>query len=136
MYGEPCDFFLTKANIDDRDGLLELAELNQMNIVFGDKGYIGNIAEILKKEKEITLYALQRNNSKNPLPKEFRNMISKFRRRIESTFNQLNECFNIERVRANSILGLQTALEIKFLCFNIIFLIGGHTGIGETINFN
>jgi len=134
--GEPCDFLLTKANIDDRDGLLELAELTHMNIVFGDKGYIGDIAETLKREKGITLYALQRNNSKNPLPKEFRNMISKFRRRIESTFNQLNECFNIERVRANSILGLQAALEIKFLCFNIISLIGGHTRISQTINFN
>lgn len=136
LEGNPCEFLITKANVDDRDGLLELAELTYLDIVFGDKGYIGNIAEILKKEKGIKLYALQKNNSKTPLPKEFRNMISKFRRRIESTFNQLNECFNIERVRANSILGLQTALEIKFLCFNIIALIGGHTRISEIINFN
>ena len=135
LNGNPNAFLLTKANVDDRDALFELADLTYINTLFGDKGYVGDIAQILRKEKGIKLYALQRNNSKTPLPKEFRNMISKFRRRIESTFNQLNECFNIERVRANSFLGLQTALEIKFLCFNIISLIGGHARISEVINF-
>ena len=136
LQGEPIDYVLTKANIDDRDVVFELSNLVDIDILFGDKGYIGNINEELKKEKNINLYTLKRGNSRNPLPREFRNMISKLRRRIETTFYQLNECFNIERIRANSKIGLQTALEIKFLCFNIISLIGGHTRISKIINFN
>lgn len=136
LYGNPIDYVLTKANIDDRDVLFELSSLVNIDVLFGDKGYVGNINEELKQEKNIKLYALKRGNSKNPLPHKFRNLISKLRRRIETTFYQLNECFNIERVRANSKIGLQTSLEIKFLCFNIISLIAGNTKISKIINFN
>lgn len=114
LYGNPIEYLLTKANIDDRDALHELSDMVNIDILFGDKGYVGKICEELKKEKGIRLYTLKRGNSKNPLPKPFRNMISKFRRRIESTFNQLIEHFDIERVRANSIISLSTMLEIKF----------------------
>ena len=100
--------------------LFWLSDIVNINTIFGDKGYIGKLEEELKQERGIKLYALKRSNSKNPLPKDFRNLISKYRRRIETTFNQLIEHFNIERVRANSILGLYTMLEIKFLCFNIL----------------
>ena len=110
--------------------------MTTIQILIGDKGYIGIVNEVLKKEKWIRLYALKRGNSKNPLPKQFRNMISKFRRRIESTFNQLIEHFDIERVRANSIISLLTSLEIKFLCFNILTYIGGTTKISKILNFN
>lgn len=136
LYGNPIDYLLTKANVDDRDALYELSDMVYIHTLFGDKGYVGKISEELKKEKGINLYALKRGNSKNPLPKPFRNMISKFRRRIESTFNQLVEHFNIERVRANSILGLSAMLEIKFLCFNILVYIGGTTAISHVLNFN
>lgn len=136
LYGNPIDYLLTKANVDDRDALHELSDMVNINILFGDKGYVGTISEELKREKGISLYALKRDNSKNPLPKPFRNMISKFRRRIESTFNQLIEHFDIERVRANSILGLSTMLEIKFLCFNILTYIGNTTAISNILNFN
>jgi len=136
LNGNPIDFLLTKANVDDRDALHELCDIVHVDILFGDKGYVGEISKELKEEKEIKLYALKRSNSKNPLPKPFRNVISKIRRRIESTFNQLIEHFNIERVRANSILGLCSMLEIKFLCFNILALIGGSTTIANVLNFN
>lgn len=136
LYGNPIEYLLTKANIDDRDALHELSDMVNIDILFGDKGYVGKVCEELKKEKGIRLYALKRGNSKNPLPKPFRNMISKFRRRIESTFNQLIEHFDIERVRANSIISLSTMLEIKFLCFNILTYIGGTTAISKILNFN
>lgn len=136
LYGNPIEYLLTKANIDDRDALHELSDMVNIDILFGDKGYVGKICEELKKEKGIRLYALKRGNSKNPLPKPFRNMISKFRRRIESTFNQLIEHFDIERVRANSIISLSTMLEIKFLCFNILTYISGTTAISKILNFN
>ena len=63
-------------------------------------------------------------------------MISKLRRKIETTFYQLNECFNIERVRSKLKIGLQTSLEIKLLYFNILSLFDDHTRISKIINFN
>ena len=136
LNGNPIDYLLTKANIDDRDALYELSDNASINILFGDKGYIGSVREELQQEKGIKLYALKRGNSKNPLPKPFRNLISKLRRRIEFTFNQLIEHFDIQRVRANCILGLCTMLEVKFLCFNILTEIGGSTQISNVLNFN
>lgn len=135
--GNPYDYVLTPANVDDREPVFELADLVEIDILFGDKGYVGNFIEDLRREKGVKLYALKRSNCKNPLPKEFRNQISHLRRRIESTFNQLNEHFDIERVRSKSLLGLQTSLEIKFLCFNIItYLNNGCTHISDILSFN
>lgn len=136
LNGNLIDYLLTKANVDDRDALYELSDKVSIDILFGDKGYVGKVSEELKQERGIKLYALKRGNSKNPLPKPFRNLISKLRKRIESTFNQLIEHFDIERVRANSILGLCTMLEIKFLRFNILTEIGGSTQISNVLNFN
>lgn len=135
--GNPYDYVLTPANVDDRDALFELSELVDIDILFGDKGYVGKFIEELRQEKGIQLYALKRSNSKDPLPKEFRNLISHLRRRIESTFNQLIEHFDIERVRSKSMVGLQTTLEIRFLCFNLLtHLNDGSTHISNILSFN
>lgn len=136
LNGNPIDYLLTKANIDDRDATYELAEINEIEKLIGDKGYVGTISEDLKIENNIELYALKRNNSKTPLPKKFRNLISALRRRIESTFNQLIEHFDIERVRANSKLGFFASIESKFLCFNLLTLINGNTTIANVIKIN
>ena len=71
--------------------LHNLSKIVNITILFGDKGYVGTISEKLKQENEIQLYVLKRGNSKNPLLKPFHNLISKLRRRIETTFNQLIE---------------------------------------------
>lgn len=60
---------------------------------------------------------MKRGNSKNQLPNPFINKISKIILRLESTFNQFIEHFDIECVIANSIISFLTILEIKFLCF-------------------
>ena len=57
LQGSPIDYVLTKANVDDRDVLFELSSLVNIDILFGDKGYVGNISEELKEEKNIKLYA-------------------------------------------------------------------------------
>ena len=137
LKGNIYDYVLTPANIDDRDALFELADLTNIDMLFGDKGYIGSIEQEIRIEKGVKLYALKRSNSKNPLPKDFRNKISKLRRRIESTFNQLIEHFDIERVRSKNMLGLQTNLESKILCFNLLtYLNGGNTHISDILSFN
>ncbi len=110
LNGNLINDLLIKANADDRDAVFELLELVNIEILFGDKGYVGKLVEGVKQEKNIKLYALKQSNSKNPLPKEFRNLISHLRRRIESTFHQLIEHFDIEHVRSKSILDLQSSL--------------------------
>ena len=136
LYGNPIEYLLTKANIDDREALNELSDITNIQNLIGDKGYVVKISEELKNEKGINLYALKRSNSKETLLKPFRNLISKLRRRIESTFGQFIEHFDIERVRVNSIIALLTSLEIKFLCFNILTYISGTTAISSVLNFN
>ena len=118
LQGNPLDYVLIKANVDDQDVLFELSELVNIYILFGDKGYVGNIVQELKKEKNIKLYALKRGNSKNAVPRKFRNIISKLRRRIETTFYQLNECFNIERIRSNSKIWITNIIRNKIIIFN------------------
>jgi len=89
----------------------------------------------VKKETEAKLWALKKKNDKNPLPKDFRNLISHYRRRIETTFGQFIELFDIERIRASTKLGLSTFLECKFLCFNVLAIIAGNTQVSQVANF-
>ena len=51
LQGEPLEYIITKANIDDREALYELSNLIDIDILFGDKGYVGDICNELKNEK-------------------------------------------------------------------------------------
>ena len=66
---------------------------------------------------------LKRDNEKNQFPKEVRQQIFKFRRRIETSFSQLTEQLNIETVKAKSLWGLITRINTKILAFNLCFYI-------------
>ena len=120
--GYLIDIELTAANVDDHAMLWELLTDAYQPIILSDKGYIGDkIAEELKNEKNMTLLALKRANSKKPYPKDLRNWISKHRRRIETTFSQLAEQFHINEVLANSISGLKSRIQSKILGHNISY---------------
>uniref|UniRef100_UPI0015823157 transposase n=1 Tax=Cellulosilyticum ruminicola TaxID=425254 RepID=UPI0015823157 len=72
--GYLAEIKITAANVDDCAILWEVLSDVYQPIVLSDKGYIGNhIAQELKNEKNMTLLALKRNNSKNPYPKDLRN---------------------------------------------------------------
>lgn len=118
------DFFLTSANVDDRAAVHELIEEKQLIKIIADKGYVdGTLKEQLKKEKDILLISLKRKNSKNPLEKQLRNTLSKTRRRVETSFSQLVEQFNINKVLAKSKWGLMLRITLKILAHNILFII-------------
>ena len=59
LNGNPIDYLVTKANVDDRDALQELSDMVLIGILFGDKGYVGKISKELREEKGIQLYALK-----------------------------------------------------------------------------
>lgn len=118
------NFILTAANIDDRDAVFDLIETNNSIKIIGDKGYINNdLKNSLAKEKEILLISLKRKNSKFKFEKQFRNALSKTRRRVETSFSQLAEQFNINRVRAKSKWGLMVRIILKILAHNLSFII-------------
>ena len=133
------NFILTAANIDDRDAVFDLIETNNSIKIIGDKGYINNDLKIsLAKEKEILLFSLKRKNSKFKFEKQFRNALSKTRRRVETSFSQLAEQFNINRVRAKSKWGLMIRIVLKILAHNLSFiiniLIGNIFNVGQIKN--
>jgi len=123
--GVITDFLITAANADDRDAVWELVEqYNRHLTMVGDKGYIGiRLADDLRNERDITLIYMQRNNARNPVPASARQAVFKIRRRIETSFSQLADQFNIATTRAKSLWGLNSRLQTKILAFNVCFFI-------------
>ena len=97
--------------MDDREGLRDLAENHLRVTIFGDKGYTGENLLQDMREKGICLMSLKPSNHKNNWPKEIRQLIFRFRRRVETVFSQLSEQLNAEKVLAKSFHGLCTITE-------------------------
>ena len=90
----------------------------------GDKDYINKkIKPELKVEKDINLLFLKRGNSKDNYPKDIIQSIFKARMKIETSFSQLAEQLNLNKVKNKSMLGFITRTSIKVLAHNISFLI-------------
>lgn len=112
-------FEITPASVDDREGLRDFAENHLCLTVLGDKGYTGEQLWEDMQEKGICLMSLKPSNHKNNWPKEVRQVIFRFRRRIETVFSQLSEQLNAEKVLAKSFRGLCTRLQNKILGHNL-----------------
>jgi len=119
------DFIITPANVDDKAAVWELVEqYNRHLTLIGDKGYISTrLADDLFSEKGIKLLYMKRDNAKDQYTKPLRQAIFKIRRRVETSFSQLADQFNIETTRAKSLCGLNVRLQVKVLAFNLCFLI-------------
>lgn len=117
-------FEITPANVDDRKGLEDFSAVLPVNsIVIADKGYQSHNLEKNLADIGISLLALRRNNSIQNYSANFRQMIFKMRRRIETDFSQLSTQFNIERVLAKKFQGLCVRILTKFLAFNLCLFI-------------
>lgn len=112
-------FEITPASVDDREGLRDFAENHLCLTVLGDKGYTGEQLWEDMQEKGICLMSLKPSNHKNNWPKEVRQVIFRFRRKIETVFSQLSEQLNAEKVLAKSFRGLCTRLQNKILGHNL-----------------
>lgn len=112
-------FEITPASVDDREGLRDLAENQFGLVILGDKGYTGeNLYDDMRK-KGICLMSLKPSNYKKNWFREIRQLIFRFRRRVETVFSQLSEQLNAERVLAKSFRGLCTRLQNKVLGHNL-----------------
>jgi len=112
-------FEITPASVDDREGLRDFAGNHLCLTVLDDKGYTGEQLWEDMQEKGICLMSLKPSNHKNNWPKEVRQVIFRFRRRIETVFSQLSEQLNAEKVLAKSFRGLCTRLQNKILGHNL-----------------
>ena len=118
------DYVITPANIDDRNAVWDLCDKYRSISIIGDKGYINKrLTPELKGERDINLLFLKRANSRDNYPKEVRQLLFKVRRRIETSFSQLTEQLNLNKVKSKSMLGFITRTSIKVLAHNISFLI-------------
>jgi hypothetical protein len=104
--------------------------------ILGDRWYINKyLSPDLKTEKGIQLIFMKRDNAKNPHPKWVRQHIFRLRRRIETTFSQLTEQLNINKVLSKSLLGLITRLRTKILahnlCYSINQILGNNINLGH-----
>ena len=133
LEGFITDFVLTPANIDDREAVWDLVDSYHSIDIIGDKGYINKtLTPNLMSEKAIRLLFMKRDNSKTPYPKTFRQLLFKARRRIETTFSQLAEQLNVNKVLAKSLWGLVTRIRSKILAHNLCYLM--NVLLGKTIN--
>lgn len=112
-------FEITPASVDDREGLRDLAEKHYGLTILGDKGYTGEKLLQDMKSNGICLMSLKPSNYRNNWSKEVRQLIFRFRRRVETVFSQLSEQLNAERVLAKSFHGLCTRLVNKILGHNL-----------------
>lgn len=112
-------FEVTPASVDDREGLRNLAENRFGLVILGDKGYTGEALFQDMSSKGICLMSLKPSNYKDNWPKEIRQLIFRFRRRVETVFSQLSEQLNAEKVLAKSFWGLCTRLQNKILGHNL-----------------
>ena len=113
-------FEITPANVDDRIALEDLTLIiKTVSVIIGDKGYISEpLAERLKAQGQ-TLWALKRKNARKPYQLTLQQKLFKQRRRIETTFSQMTEQLNAQRVLAKTFSGLSLRLLTKFLAFNL-----------------
>lgn len=112
-------FEITPASVDDREGLRDLAENRLGLVILGDKGYTGKLLWEDMMRQGVCLMSLKPSNYKENWPKEVRQLIFRFRRRVETVFSQLTEQMNGERVLAKSFRGLCTRLQNKILGHNL-----------------
>lgn len=127
-------FEITPANVDDRKGLEDLSAIVKGGaVILADKGYVSEpLAEKLKAQGQ-TLLALKRKNARKTYPLLLKREIFRRRRRIETTFSQLTEQLNAQRVLAKTFGGLSLRLLTKFLAFNLCFLLAQSSCIKSLI---
>lgn len=90
-------FEITPASVDDREGLRDLAENRLGLTVLGDKGYTEETLFEDMRAKGICLMSLKPSNYKTNWPRKLRQLIFRFRRRVETVFSQLSEQMNAEK---------------------------------------
>ena len=75
-----------------------------------------------KHGAHVQIWALPRQDSRTPWPSEFRKLVAKVRRRVESALSVLCTVFNIEQPRSRSLTGLVSRVATRMLAYTLCFI--------------
>jgi len=129
--GLPLTFLVSNADVDDRDVLPSQPSLRSLRdpkmiadflntIILGDKGYISEpLRQELYDDYGISLLTRKRSNQKDTNTRYIRKTINRLRKRVEVTNNQLDDQFNLSKVRARTHWGFLTRVCDKFAGFTL-----------------
>lgn len=77
-----------------------------------------------KHGPDLQVWALPRKDSRKPWPPEFRRVVAKMRRRVETVLSVLQTVFNIEQPRSRSLSGLVCRVATRMLAYTLCFITG------------
>ena len=89
---------------------------------FNNPSWLANMRH--KHGKAVQLWAVPRTDSRTPWPVEFRQLVSKVRRRVETAFSVLNVVFNLEQPASRSLTGLVSRVSTRMLAYTLAFISG------------
>lgn len=105
-----------------------LAELLMLGDgAFNNPGWLASLR--YKHGANLQIWALPRRDTRKPWPAQFRAVVAKVRRRVESAFSVLCTSvlctvFNIEQPRARSLQGLVCRVATRLLAYTLCFITG------------
>jgi hypothetical protein len=77
-----------------------------------------------KHGSNVRVWALPRCDSRKPWPAQFRRVVAKLRRRVETALSVLQTVFNIEQPRSRSLSGLVCRVATRMLAYTLCFISG------------
>jgi hypothetical protein len=101
---------------------------------FNNPGWLANMRH--KHGKGVQLWAVPRTDSRTPWPTEFRRVVSKVRRRVETALSVLNTLFNLEQPASRSLTGLVSRVSTRMLAYTLAFISGPLLAISGFITRN
>ncbi len=113
-------YVITKASLHDIKIVDTLMDEYPSPKVLADVGYLSQALKDELKKRLIYLWTPIRKNMKQPVTDQ--RLMNRLRRKIETTFSQLNELFNIEEFHVWSSTGFQSRLEQCLLVRNLRIL--------------
>jgi hypothetical protein len=131
LAGLPAVYELVPANWDERAAAETLVfELSDSDI-FADKGFIGDEWQLqILEQTGNHIWTVKRRNQKHQNPSDFDRLLNRVRRRIESTFNEIqNTGRHLSHLLAKTIGGLFTRLAAKMTSHLLKFLLRRDFGI-------
>jgi hypothetical protein len=106
---------------------------------FNNPGWLANMRHKHGKHgprPRVQLWAVPRTDSRTPWPVEFRRLVSKVRRRVETAFSVLNSVFNLEQPASRSLTGLVSRVSTRMLAYTLAFISGPLLAISGFITRN
>lgn len=119
--GKPVDVVFTPGNIHDMPGLRSLfLDLPEGANLYGDKGYTDyEWEDLLVAISNIELTAARKRNSKRPHPGHIGYLCQVIRKRVETTFSQINEHFS-RSIHAVTPRGFELKVFLTILTYSIL----------------